>query len=493
MTTNVHVDTSFNQIYLAFDIHDVLAEEKADKISSSLFQAYGMLLQVPVEGYSKPIRHYIYPFVKELFQLLIETPGVHIAFATSSPEIFAKPFVKQLLINTISQEKYAKIADKVHICAEEQLRDNDSYREVPRSRYSTSGNKKKDLDDIYPHSDIPKKQRLLIEDNSSFAAPHQVKNLFNVSGGRWTEKLRRYQDSGYGLYFCSSHEEFEKIQSEIESGESIALYVKQVADKENTPPAFVIVYHDSEGKKKLELSLEESSKIKELYDRSVLENKAFFSEKYYYNNDQEAIVNEIKKIDLENLSNPEDSRLIFVCGEGVSSKTCIEKASRGDIAIHFSKSDANIYFPKNPTKAISLKNHGSLKLVKLAREYWESKCKNIDYFSKDSDKEAAEAQLYDIIWNKVKNLVWKEKMIHQANHILLLTGAIFSAWEESKTTQKPISKILFNWQCEGEKGNKKFTPSILEKRTELYLKGLELLRKINPNLEPITIKSFESA
>lgn len=96
-----------------------------------------------------------------------------------------------------------------------------------------------------------------------------------------------------------------------------------------------------------------------------------------------------------------------------------------------------------------------------------------------------------MIWDKVKRLIWKEKIIHRVNHILLLTGAIFNAWEESKITQKPISKILFNWQCKDKKGGKKFIPSILKKRTELYLKGLELLRKINPNLEPITIKSFE--
>lgn len=489
----VQSDTGFSQVYLAFDIHDVLAEQKADKISAPLFQAYGMLLQVPVEGHSKPIRHYVYPFVKELFQLLSETPGMHIAFSTSSKEIFAKPFVKQLLINTLGQEGYAKIADKVRICAKEQLRHNNTYKEVPHSRHSRFGNNRKDLDDVYPNPDIPKKQRVLIEDDSSYAAPHQVKSLLNVSGWHWTEKLERYQYSGYGLYFFSSYEEFEKNQYKIEPGESIALSVKQVIDKEGSRVAFVIVYHNEEGKQELELSLEESTKIKELYEKAIRESTTYISKKHFYKDNQKAIVDEIKISGLEKFSDSENSRLIIVCGEGVSPQSCMEKASRGDIAIHLSESDANIYFPQNPEAAVSLKNHGSLKLIKLVREYWESECKNKKYFSKERGKEDAKAQLYDIIWDKVKDLVWKEEIIPQANHILLLTGAIFNAWEESKATQKSINKILFNWQCEGEKEGKKFTSSILQNRTELYLKGLELLRKVNPHLEPITIKSFESA
>lgn len=493
MTMNVHLNTDFNQVYLAFDIHDVLAEEKAEKIAVPLFKAYGMLLKVSVKGYLKPFHHYIYPFVKELFQLLAKTPDVHIAFFTSTKKVLATPIIEQLLINTLGQEEYTKIANKIPVCTSEQLRQKDSYKEVPHSRHSDFGRVKKDLDDVYPSSGISEKQRVLIDNDSSFAAPHQFKNIFRVSGYRWTERLEGYQSRGYGLYFCSSHEQFEKIQSRIEPGESIAIYLKQAIDKENTKTAFVIVYHDREEKKELELSSEESTKIKELYDKSILESITSFSKKHYYSKDQEAIVDEFKKTGLEKLSNTENSRLIFICGEGVSSKTCVAIASDGDIAIHLSESDANIYFPQKSETAFSLKNLGSLRLITLAREYWESESKDKYYFLKEKDKESSQAKLYDVIWDKVKNLVWKEKIIHQANHVLLLTGAIFTAWEESKTTQKPISKILFNWQCEGEKKDKKFTPEILQKRTELYLKGLELLRTVNPCLEPITIKSFESA
>ncbi len=426
MIRNALSTTDFDQIYLAFDIHDVLAEEKANEVAAPIFQEYGMLLRVPVEGYSKPIRHYVYPFVKELFQLLTETPGVHIAFATSSKEAFAKPFVEQLLINALGQEKYTKIAaDKVLISAKEQLRNNDSYNEVPHSRFSTFGNNRKDLDDVYPHSNIPKRQRLLIDDCSSFAAPHQIKNHFNVSGTRWTEKLERYQRFGLGLHFYPSKENFEKIQNSIESEESIALYAKQAKDKENVWPVFVIVYYNREGKKELELSSEESIKIKELYEKSVLESITCISASYYSNNDQKAIIDEIEKISLEKPLDPEKSWLIFVCGEGVSPKECAEKASSGNIVILLGENDANLYFPQNPEKTISLTNNGSLKLIKLAREYWATKCKNLTYFTKERDIKTAKAQLYETIWDKVKDLVWKEKIIHQANHILLLTGAIF--------------------------------------------------------------------
>lgn len=489
----VQSDSSLNQIYLAFDIHDVLAVQKADNISAPLFQAYGTLLQVPVEGYSQPIRHYVYPFVKELFQLLAETPGAHFAFFTSSQGIFAKPFVRQLLIKTLGQEEYERIADRVRVCAKEQLKPDCSYKNVPQSRYCQWGRNRKDLDDVYPGEDIPQKQRVLIDDDRSFAPPHQVKNLFCVSGYHWTDKLRSYQRFGYYLYFFSSADELDKSQSFKKPGKSIALCLKQTVDKESSQQLYVVVYYDKEVKKEIEMSLEESKKIQELFDKSILESSAYIYTRRNDKEDPHPIVEEIQKMGLEKPSDVKQDRFIEIYGEGVKPKKCMKTASRGDVAIHLREGDAHIYFPQNPEVVISLRGHGSLKCIELAREFWDRKCRNKHTFLKEGDKKSAKAQLYDLVWDKVKDLVWKEKIIKEANHVLLITGAIFDAWEESKTTQKPISKILFNGQCEDTDGCKEFSPWVLQKRSELYLKGLELLRQVNPQLEPITIKSFESA
>ncbi len=487
----INSNTTSNSVYLAFDIHHVLAEEEANATSAPLFQAYGMVLKIPVKGHVKPIRHYVYPFVKELFQLLAITADMQIAFYTSSQGVFAKPFVEQLLITTLGLAEYNKIADKICICAREQMRANDTYKDVLPSKYSSSGENRKDLDDVYPNLDVFKGQRVLIDDNASYAAPHQVKNLLNISGWQWTEKLQRYQDKGYGLYFYTSYEKFKKFQNKINLEKSIALYIKQ--NHENNQIVIIIVYYNDKGIQELELTVEESTYIQKLYEQSILEDITYISENHYYKDNQKAIIDEIKKINHASYLNPKDSRLILICGEGVSSRYCIKNAKRGDITIHLDKEDAHIYFPQNPKKAISLKNQDSLKLIKLARNYWELECKNEYFFIRESHKKEAKAQLYDIIWNKVNNRVLKDRIIYQANHILLLTGVIFSAWEESKITQRPISQILFNWQCKKEKGIKKFEPIILKKRRELYFKGLELLQTINPHLKPITIKSFEAA
>lgn len=497
----VQSEKSFDQIYLAFDIHDVLAETTANDVAAPLFQAYGMLLQVPVEGYSKPVRNYIYPFVKELFQLLAQTPGVHIGFSTSSKEAFAKPFVQLLLINALGQEKYIEIADKVHICAEGQLRKNSAYKEMPYSKYAAAGNYKKDLDDVFPCSTIPKQQRLLIEDNASFAAPHQVKNLFKVSGCGWADALQKYRHFGYHIYFYASYDEFEKSRNNIESQRSIALYLKQITKEENISSVFVIAYYDGKRINELELSLEESIKIKGLYDKSALEFQAHIyetcseksmSETDNYPNDEIAIINEIRKTKFEGSSSSKEYRVIMICGQGMSPKDCVFLASRGKVVIHLREGDADIYFPENHQESVSLKSNGYLKLITHAKNYWESECKKKNHVSK-AEQGDSKARLYNMVWERVKNLVWKERVIYQANHILLVTGAIFNAWEESKKTERPISEILFSWQCEGEKGFRTFNPAILKKRTELYAKGLELLQKINPLLQPITLKSFESA
>jgi hypothetical protein len=234
-------------------------------------------------------------------------------------------------------------------------------------------------------------------------------------------------------------------------------------------------------------------KIQEFYEQSILESSACIYPRRNDKEDPHPIVEEIQKTGLETAFNVEKNRYIEIYGEGVKAKKCIRTASRGDVAIHLRESDAYIYFPQNPEVAISLKGHGSLKCIELAREFWDRECRYKHTFSKEDNKKSAKAQLYDLVWDKVKDLVWKEKIIKEANHVLLLTGAIFNAWEESKTKQKPINKILFNWQCEATHDRKEYSPVVLQKRTELYLKGLEILRKVNPQLEPITIKSFESA
>jgi len=202
---------------------------------------------------------------------------------------------------------------------------------------------------------------------------------------------------------------------------------------------------------------------------------------------------EVNKIEREN---PSKFYYVYICGEGVSLETCVKRASSEDIVIHLGNeqnNDANIFFPENPEVAVSLKDLELFNLIKLAREHWKLECSHAKYFAKESNKETAKAALYDLIWDKVQYLVWKEKIIHEANHVLLLTGAIFSAWEESIAAQKPLTKVLFNWQCKGEKKDKQFEWDVLEQRTDLYVKGLELLRRVNPSLEPITVKSFEAA
>jgi len=77
---SLEASSPFDQIYLAFDIHDVLAESKTDKYSAPLFQSSGMVLQLPMGDSKRPMRHYPYPFAKELFQILAETPNAHTAF-----------------------------------------------------------------------------------------------------------------------------------------------------------------------------------------------------------------------------------------------------------------------------------------------------------------------------------------------------------------------------------------------------------------------------
>lgn len=487
---SVQASTNFNQIYLAFDIQDVLALTYADEISAPLFQSYGMLLQVAVEGYPKRIRHYIYPFAKELFQLLAQTPGVHFSFFSSCKAIFAIPFVNEFLTKSLGEEGYANIAEKVRVCAREQLRSNKCYNGVSISRHCRDGSKRKDLDDVFPELEIPHAQRILIDNNPAYAAPHQVKSLIRVTEEIWTDKLSDYYDDGFGLSIFSSYEELEKSQRMKKPRMSIALYLKQPAGEE-APEHYVVVYFDEVGRKELELNAEESAKIKALHKLSILQSSVFFETKHGCTVIQKELSDQLERAGLLDPFAVKRGQYTYIYGEGTEAKECMKTASGEDIAIHLVEGGANIYYSKKINEVISLNDRGSL--MKLSREVWEQECRNRNTFIKESNKSSAKAQLYDLVWDKVKNLVWKEQIIHQANHILLLTGAIFAAWEESKATQKPLNKILFNWQCEDEGGMKEFNTHVLTKRSELYQKGLELLRQVNPHLEPITIKSFETA
>lgn len=460
--------SGLDQVYLAFEIHDVLAQQSASIIEAPLFQAQGMLLHVPVEDCPLPIRFYVYPFVKELFQLLAATPCVHIAFIASTHEIILKPLVKHLLMECLGQEKYAQIADRVNICAKEQLKGNNT-----------------DLDVVFPGVDIPKRQRLFIDD-INVTTPDQLKNHVFTSGWCWADRLQNYQNRGFTIYFYRSYEEFEINQSMVKPAKSIAFFGKPIKDG----VIFVIVYHDKDGRKELELSLEESAHIKALWDKMILERTVFLSEKPSYRQDEKTLLEEMKKTGVLDSLKSNKSKLILISGPGVSSETCWHTALEGNLTFHLTDGEVTTYLPKS---AQDLKGLGGAVLRDLLRNYWSSKCMADQFLEKNSDETAAKTQLYDYVWDKVKDLVWKERMIFQANHILLLTGAIFSAWEESKATRKPISKVLFKWQCKKDEQSNRFLFGMLHKRADLYLKGLELLRKMNSEIVPITIKSYEEA
>jgi len=197
-----------------------------------------------------------------------------------------------LLLKSLGSEGYAKINDRISILARSRLRDGKSYHKDLYNPYCTFGNQKKDLDDVYPNS--PKGQRILIDDDSSFAAPHQIKNPLNVSGFNWQEELLNYESYGFGLYYCTSQAELEKFQSETKPGESIILFAKEDQN-------FVIIYQDKEGKKEFELSPEESIQINKLHNQSISENSTFISIKYPHKDSEYKIIDIIKQLYLSDI------------------------------------------------------------------------------------------------------------------------------------------------------------------------------------------------
>jgi hypothetical protein len=478
MTTSIPSNTGFDQVYLAFDIHHLLAQESASISEASLFQAYGMVLKIPVEGCPAPIRYYAYPFVKELFQLLAATPGMHIAFSTSSHEVFIRPFVKQLLLQSLGEEKYAEIAGRVNICAKEQLQPQSVYSNVPGNNHYNFGPFKKDLDDIFPNA--PKDQRLLIGDNERFAAPHQFENFVNVSGWFWSNAIENYQSEGFPIYFYRSYKEFEECQELVKPGKTIAFYGEKGVEDELIK--IIIVYHDREGRKELKLNVEESAHVQKLVYNMMLERTALLSYKHHYREEDNTLVNQLKKLGLADFPDSASRKLILVSGPGVSEETCKKTASEGNLTLHLTDNDVIIYSSKDP---ISLNEIRCTELIDSLRKYWSEQTLNNRNLNRNGFNTASTLQLYEYIWDKVKDLVWKERMILQANHILLLTGAIFTAWEQSKTTKKSISEILFNWQSDQ---SKKF-----HKRTDLCLIGLAHLQKVNPLLKPMTFERYDSA
>ncbi len=467
---SIESSSPFDQIYLAFDIHDVLAETESTSNTAPLFQSSGMVLRLPMGDGCRPMRHYPYPFVKELFQLLAKTHGVHLAIFTSSKPFIAKAFSEQLILNTFDEKDLDEMTSRISVLSEDQLRNNGTYREDQYNQYSIGGNQKKDLDDVYPFPTL-KEQRLLIDDQSSFAAPHQTKNLLCVSGYHWTEKFEKYQNYGYKLYYCTKEEELKRIIP----GKSFALFEKPDA-------SVVIVYHDSEGQKELQLSQAEALKLSAFHRSYVSNYKTEYSIKHHTFDGLDKLTEELKKLDLFRKSDND----VSIVGDGYDEmhKSC-------DIMIQVSEKNPNITFASRGTITLNQKEHSEL--LRHIKEYWNSELQRGYFFRYPSDKEREMNEIYDLVWDKVKNHIWKEKLVKRANHILLVTGAIFSAWEESKNKQKPISEILFDWQCETKYEKKVFEPRVLRKRTDLYLKGLALLQTVKPDLEPITIKTFEAA
>lgn len=491
-----------------------------------------MLLQVPLEGHAKPIRQYVYPFVKELFQLLDKTPGMHISFFTSSEDVFAKLFVKQLLTAALGEERYAQVADKIKVFAQSNLRKYNNYTS-PFLGYAknqmTRENKCKDLDDVYP--DAPIKQRLLIENDRWLSAPHQLKNLVCVTGCQWAKEFEQSSHQGsHCLYYCPPS--IGDIETQIEQCKAVVFKQKAISESNTTEkPSFVITYQGAEGRNELPLTAQELSEIENLHTNALLEKSISF--RYFPSSDQKnnwrtknidvveaTICDAISHLGTQYGKVYKEYMSVNIRGVNVTSDGCKNIASYNNLVLHLQKDGTVfLYFPhyeESKEKPIELNNTNSPELVKLIHEKWNLDIKEEYYFTKEKNNSFS-AQLYNRIWSLVKDRVWKERMIPRANHVLLIAGAIFSAWEESRKTQKPISKILFDWQWKkvterkekgqldeqseeiklyevpGVRTRRSFDCNILEDRTELYSKGLEMLQKVNPLLQPITLKSFESA
>lgn len=501
--------TTFDQVFLAVDIHDVLAETKADEATYPLFKAYGMVVQVAMEDQTIP--HYVYPGVKEFLQLAVRTPGMHLAFFTSSEEKFAYPFVKVLLTETLGEAGYEQVAGRIKVCAKDKLRKFDSY-EGPFPDYKKyemyRGNCCKDLVDAFP--DAPIGQTLLIDDQSSYAAPHQLKNIFQVSGSGFGEECRSRKTRGsHYLYYLPSDEK--PIENQISEGRAIVL--RKTGGYEGVGPkdqsSYVISYLGSNGREKLHLTVEQFSEIQDLHNKLFL--KEYFPFPYHENVENKTSCEVTKNLRLaisslfeQNGKNITEKMLVYIAGEQVEEEFCKDHSLENDLVLHLQNhGSVRVYFPadeEQEVQSIEIQESSEQNLLDLVHQKWDLIKKSECFFTK-SRYNVLSLALYERVWSLVQDRVWKGRWTPEANHILTIAGVIFRAWEESITTQRSMSEIVFEWQCKevtrewgGTKETQtRFGYAELHKRRDLCLEGLEQLRKVNPKLQPMTVEHFEIA
>lgn len=170
------------QIHIILDIDETLANGFDEDIYSFLnkfphlnkFIANDLLINAIVP-------HFLHPGAIEFIQWLSEIPGVKISFFSSGDENRNTIFVQELLIRAFGN-KANSIKNKIAIYSRKHL--VESIEADTKNQYRLfkiyHGTKKKDLSRILSTNDL--KDVILIDDNATYIAPGQERNVLLIRG-----------------------------------------------------------------------------------------------------------------------------------------------------------------------------------------------------------------------------------------------------------------------------------------------------------------------
>lgn len=172
----VEIPNITDTVNIIFDIDGIVACKSTSKNDSPRFYLKKSAILMAADT-----PHYIFHGFIELFKALHKREDVRISFFSSGRDIRNVDFVKDLMTTALGEEAYLAVKDRIGVFSRKNcmIFPNDEQRRDHEIYGTPHGNQKKDLS-VCLEKGESLENTILIEDNSSYIAPGQAKNVFVV-------------------------------------------------------------------------------------------------------------------------------------------------------------------------------------------------------------------------------------------------------------------------------------------------------------------------